>query len=465
MACGKPAGDPSAIMRAADAISEYAAGAEQMFGTAPAEIARVWTGSSADGALAQIGEYQSQADSYADQLRAYADQLRQYAVELEKMQSCTVWDILTWVFLVVFAIVELVIGLFCGGLIEGFLAGLFEAVLGAALGTLMTVGEVIGDAVEGSVLFGRIVGNIVDAAADLATDFGAVGDEIGSVILGAGTVFDPLATDLEIGGDALVSSDLVVTTESTVDVVAERFLTFLSDLPRTALEKSTGYVKNLVQNTAEGFFQELVIRGVTSLNPKSGGFSKMWSSADGETALAIVIGLIGGGLGASLSLQFVGQAERLLAESGLGFGAKLASVPRIGDLGGILAEESAISIPREVFNDVMTNVWISAVIGVVNPALSGDDFSWKDFWWFVSYGIVSGVLVAPLRGGARAITDRYVGEVFPDSVAALKKDSPLLSEAAKGLGDTLIGEGLTIFRKVAFDPTVQLGSFYASQAG
>ncbi|GIT80756.1 hypothetical protein LLS1_24250 [Leifsonia sp. LS1] len=176
MACEKPHGNPAAIFAAADAIDRYACSTEVRMGEAvsPAQVGR-WTGAVADQVSAVAAELDSYLGGYSSQLHEYASQLRAYATELQQSQSCSLSEILTWVFFAVFVVVEIVIGFFSGGILSGMLMSAFSGLMDSISTLTAGIGTAVLDTIEiiaetgGSV--GRTVANIARAVPEVASRF------------------------------------------------------------------------------------------------------------------------------------------------------------------------------------------------------------------------------------------------------------------------------------------------------
>jgi uncharacterized protein YukE len=565
VACGKPGGDPEAISVAASAIVRYAAGIDDIFmaidrtglgaGSATVNLSAFWRGESATSSSEVMSEYQVQLVEYSSQLRDYAMSLREYAQKLSEAQQCTIWEILIWVFIVVFTIIEIACGFFFGGIIEGMFTALFGAIAEGVVDVVSTVGALIGDVVEFAAPFSRIAANLIEAgteAGETFGDLGAVGIEEGAASgletlggagaragwqLGADAGFDAgFDAGVDAGSDALTSSIAdgglnagTNAAESLSDVslsalraelsdlgtqVTTKLVSFLESAPQTFVDQSSSFIYKAIYNTAEWYFQELVIRGISSLDPNSGGFAAQWN-ADDEKAevLSIMAGMAVGSVGFYLTKNFLSAINSGLTHLGLDISEQLDSLIRaispskmnaeaaknwltvfgknvddaaldagslersaqstisetelasirtsgkLDDLGAIIKHETGTEVATDMLDDVMENIWDYGSILALYPAVRGESFDWKELWWYVVYGIVEALMHPPVKHLAGSVTKDYVGDIFPEGAGSLEKDHLVLSESAKNLGDFLIADGLSMLRKVTLDPTQDIGSF------
>jgi len=580
MVCKKPSGDPNAISRAADAITSYANGIDQIFypidqadnvataRQATVDLSAFWGGEAAVSASGTLSQYRDQLNGYTDELRTYASQLQEYATELRKAQSCDIRQILIWIFLVVFTVAELIIGFFFGGIIEGALTEFFGPLVTLMSDAAAIVGEafmIVGDVIEGSALFGRIITEIAEAGVS-AFDFADVGatlsaglsEDLGlSGLLGVGEVAGDFgevggaASGISVGGIVTGSDILTNLAESGIDVstisarvvegageiidqLGSKLLSFMSDLPKLAWEQSTMYVYKSIYNLAEWYLQEFIIRGIESTDPDSGGFAALWNGADEQAeALSIFAGMAAGSLGYALSDAFLDALDEVMIAGGLDISGLLNSASRslkatldkapesdidhllasvdsrfddpaywksafadlsgadasvghldlsavelapteikaaVGSLDGALEkadpavfkakDETLTSVVKEMFDDTIENTWDYTAILALYPSLRGEDFDFKELGWYVTYGIIESLLHAPVKHFAGAITEGYVGKLFPKDADSLKDAGhPVLSEAAKNIGNLMISGALSELRKITLDPLVDIGSF------
>ncbi|MEV6318642.1 HAD family acid phosphatase [Streptomyces sp. NPDC051776] len=148
MPCGKPPGNPAAIRDAALAYEMYADSIDRFWSTADTRageafsgltpvqqridgspvfqtntvsLAQTWTGNAANRAAGNLSETRVQLNDYTRRLREYAKQLAQYADELAKAQQCRIWDVLSWVLLIIFTVVEIIVGFFISAVISKLL--------------------------------------------------------------------------------------------------------------------------------------------------------------------------------------------------------------------------------------------------------------------------------------------------------------------------------------------------------
>ncbi len=277
MTCGRPSGDPQAIADAARAIERYASGIDVIFGAIDRSggLEPLWRGDSAEQAAQQLGGYRFQLDGYADQLREYAAQLSQYAESLAEQQRCSIWDILTWVFLIVFSIIELVFGLFFGGVLEGAFTMLFGSLTEYAVDTINGLLMVVDETLDS-------VGTLARFGED-ALEFGA---RVGNVLGDSGEISDALTTTVRLGG---------------------------FDTERVIVEAQKQVTAALMK-TADNVVQEFIIRGVSSLDPQNGGGSGTSAEADAETAATIFTSALLGGVAGKLTMKLIDLSPGLLTD-------------------------------------------------------------------------------------------------------------------------------------------------------
>jgi hypothetical protein len=243
MVCGKPSGNPQAIIDAANAIVNYAHGIDEIFdavdqswgfpvddnGNLTGALAggrlelnrnssvrfdAFWTGSAATQASGSLSDYRQQLNIYTDNLRNYAAQLDDYASKLQDAQRCSIQEILVWVFIAVFSVVELVVGLLVGGIIFSALTEFFAAVGVIFTDSVVLVGEIVADVVETSVVLTRIVqviGEVGESLADVVAALGIGVVETADVEIEGGTAGTDGAT---VGAETAEGAESALTTST-----------------------------------------------------------------------------------------------------------------------------------------------------------------------------------------------------------------------------------------------------------
>ncbi|GIT80754.1 hypothetical protein LLS1_24230 [Leifsonia sp. LS1] len=541
MSCSKPSGNPGAIFAAADAIDRYA----NAVTTTEHDLQLVaelgtWSGDVAAQAMEVLTQFEECLGEYSGGLHEYAQQIRVYAEELQRAQSCSIREILTWVLLIVFAVVEIVIGFFCGGAIDAALMGLFATIADALSDAATAIGGLALQAIEAASSFSgavaRSIGNILTTTPELGFPLGGASLEGGvavarvgggiftraSVELGGGAVRTAAQTGSglratvtgarssfeSVGGTARVVTPLgAAGTTPLADVSTELSMvsSLLSRSVTQTLAKGELYLYKAVYNTAEWYLQELVIRGVVSLDRRSGGFVAQWHDTEVAETLAIFTGMIAGSLGFDLSRAFLGTANKLLLSAGIDISAGLTRVSKVirsllpsADDASVLraaatevdgashtasvltrAEKLAVartelrateigtnvselthgSVVAETFEEVLENVWDYGSILALYPVFAHEDFDVHEWWWYVVFGLVETLIHVPTKEAAGKVYIEHFGTP-PSARPGFATDFPLLSEAAKNLGDLMIVGGMSIFRKVALDPLLDIeGSF------
>ncbi|MEV6315220.1 hypothetical protein [Streptomyces sp. NPDC051776] len=514
MACGKPSGDPQAIRTAARAYDSYADSIDQFWATVDAmagtlllghtsvvqqsldgspvhqadtvSLAFAWKGEAADKATATLTQSRLDLNQYTRQLRDYARQLMEYADKLEEAQKCSVWEILSWVLLVVFAIAEIIVGVFFGGVITAALQSVFGAIArtffqGIEFATSALVRAVGGTGLRGAVAVGRGLG---------ATG-GRLGAEVGGSSLVRGGAGAALRGGAEVNVGGFVRGGSFAGTRSSgalFENALGNLSTHLAALPENILRKTGDYLWRFVVPAGQGFVEDTLAKGVLAMDPRI-SFKDLWS-VKGD--LLFPLFAIGGGIVASgMTFDALHTITKHVIKHGKDMGVDVFK--RFDDLDTAIkdlpwSQADVGPIKGEPFNwqhildgtdprgarlikdgtitafqNVLVQTAVQPLFATLASAVDGKDFKIdpKAFLYYLAAGTVTGMAIPILKRNGFYVTNKALGPFRTDD--KFPAEFPGLNIPANYLGNVLIDTGLAQFRKMTLDPVAGFGPLYAYQ--
>ncbi|MFG2193878.1 hypothetical protein [Streptomyces sp. NPDC048639] len=511
MACGKPSGDPQAIRTAARAYDSYADSIDQFWATVDAmagtlllghtsvvqqsldgspvhqsdavSLGFAWKGAAADKATATLTQSRLDLNQYTRQLRDYARQLKEYADKLEEAQKCSIWEILSWVLLVVFAVAEIVVGMFFGGVITAALQSVFGAIARSLFQGIEFAVSTLARAVGGTGLRGAVA-----VGRGLGATGGRLGAQAGGGSLLRGGAGAALRSGAEFNAGGFVRGSTYAGSRGSGIAFQDALGSLtghLATLPDNILRKGGEYLWKFTVPYAQLTGEDLLIKGVAALDPRV-SFKDLWN-VKGDLLFPLLA--IGGGIVASgmtfdalhaLSKGVVKQGKEMGLDVFKRFDDLDTAVKDLpwsqADIGPVNGEKFAWgnildgTDPRGArlikegavgaFQNVLTQAYVQPLFATLGSVVDGKDFEidWKSFLWYAAAGTIAGSAVPILKRNGLYVTEKNFGSLSKNNDFA--KDHPNLDRPATFFGNVLLESGLAELRKVAIDPNLGYGAYY-----